>query len=247
MKVKLIDYTGIGNKNKRFGAELLVFTKNTRLQMSPDLLDDISKWSDEKILKELEYMSNTIPSSWEMINYTFMINKCTRAFTHQLVRTRQGSYAQQTMRVLDVSGFGYEVGPTIQADENLLEDYCDIMATLNIQYQDLIQNEAAIEDARGILPTNIHTNIVAKFNLRTLAELISKRSSPRVQGEYRDFIEQIRNCVLEVHPWAEVFLRNRKHDAAEKLDNFIMEVESIGEINQESKIYLMKMVDILRQ
>ena len=245
MKTELISYTGMG-MDKWEAAYQLIFTKNTRLEMEPDGLNKIRDWPKEKILKELEYMSNTIQSSLEFCDYTFIINECTRAFTHQLVRTRQGSYAQQTMRVLDVSGFGYDVGPSIKCKENLTEVYNEMMYDIDFNYKNLISMGAATEDARGILPTNIHTNIVCKFNLRTIAELISKRSSPRVQGEYRDFIEQIRNCVLEVHPWAEVFLRNRKHDAAKELDEFIQGMFELSYVDQDDKTNLLKMVDILR-
>lgn len=250
MKIRLINYTGIGNPNPRFAAELLAFTKSTRLKMSPSLMDEIQSWSEDKLNEELEYMSNTIPSSWEFVDYTFLLEGCTRAFTHQLVRNRHGSYAQQTMRILDVSGFGYEVGPSIECDQNLLEDYCDTMATLNEEYKSLIEKGAAVEDARGVLPTNIHTNIVVKFNLRTLAEIVSKRSSPRTQGEYRQFVEGLADGVLEVHPWAKAFLRNRKHEAAAELDDFISKTfemfDGYDYISDKDKMSILKLVDILR-
>ncbi len=240
MKVKLIDHTGAGS-NEWYAAELLLFTKNTRLQMSPGLMQEIRGWSNVKKLKELEYMSNTIQSSLEFCDYTFLIEDCDRGFTHQLVRNRHGSYQQQTMRVLNVGGFGFNTGPTIEKDDNLMQQYCDTMATINAEYTSLIENGAAVEDARGILPTNIQTNIVAKFNLRTLSEIVAKRSSPIVQGAYRDFVNQMADEVLKVHPWCKVFLRNRKTDAAKKLDEVIKD-----NFDNEEAIQLIKLVDILR-
>ena len=193
-------------KNKWFAAHKLIFTKQTRLKMNPELFDDIRNWPKQRILDELEYMSNTIASSWEFIDYTFLINDCTRAFTHQLVRSRNNSYAQQTMRILDVSGFEYKVGPSIESDVELLEMYCCHMENTDNTYKELIKKGAAIEDARGVLPTNIHTNIVVKINLRSAADVISKRSSIRTQDEYREFVELMRKYILDVHPWAGVFL-----------------------------------------
>ena len=246
MKVELIEYTGNG-RSSRAAAELLVFTKSTRLDMSPSLIHDISGWSDDRLWEELEYMSNTIPSSWEFVDYVFLISKCTRAFTHQLVRNRHGSYAQQTMRILDVEGFSYEIGPTIESDENRLDEYCNSMEIVDRMYSKLIKDGAAIEDARGILPTNIHTNIVCKFNLRTISEMVAKRSSPRVQGEYRNFIRDVANLILEVHPWAKFFLRDRKSDAARKLDEFISEAfDGVEFIDGDDEIKMIKLVDILR-
>ena len=81
-------------------AELLLFTKSTRLTMAPSLLAEIHAWPQEKKLAELAYMANTIPSSWEFVDYVFLVEGVSRAYTHQQVRTRAASYAQQTMRVL---------------------------------------------------------------------------------------------------------------------------------------------------
>jgi len=72
MKVTLINHT-------QDAAELLLFTKSTRLSMSPGLLDEIRAWPQEKKLAELECMANTIPSSWEFVDYVFMVEGVSRA------------------------------------------------------------------------------------------------------------------------------------------------------------------------
>ena len=83
--------------------------------------------------------------------------------------------------------------------------YDEAMKQINDSYQKLRELVPA-EDARGILPTNIHTNIVAKFSLRTLHEMAKSRLSPRAQGEYQQIFKAMVNCVVDVHPWAEPFL-----------------------------------------
>ena len=234
MKVTLINHTHAAK-------ELLIFTKNTRLKMEASNMENIMNWTEEQKINELEYISNTIKSSWEFVDYTFMIEGVTRAFTHQFVRNRQGSYAQQTMRVLDVGGFNYSVGPSIECDISRMEKYCDTMETINVLYGELIQDGAEIEDARGILPTNIETNIVAKYNLRTMSELIAARSSPRTQKEFREVLNEMYTQILMVHPWAEMFLRNRKVKAAQELDLFIK-----NNADTDDEMGLIKLVDILR-
>lgn len=247
MKIDLIEYTG-KNDGEWAAADLLIFTKSTRLNMTPGLYSKIKELPIEEKLKELEYMSNTIPSSWEFVDYVFCISNVTRAFTHQFVRTRSGSYAQQTMRVLNVEGFDYGTGPSIDCNDYLKYQYSKMMTSINNLYSWLIDNGAEIQDARGILPTNIHTNIVAKFNLRTLAEMASKRSSPRTQGEYRDVLNMMIDEVLKVHPWAHLFLRNKKIDAAKKLDDFInIAYEKLSDSEGiPNKADVLKLVDILR-
>lgn len=246
MKLTLIDYTGRGTPNPaRYAAELLVFTKRTRLTMDVDGLTAVAAMSDEEIEAELQYMARTIPSSWEFVSYTFLVQDVTRAFTHQFVRTRTGSYAQQTMRVLNVDGWTYETGPSIEGGaQETAELYHDTMATIAAAYQMLIELGAEIEDARGVLPTNIHTNIVAKFDLRTLVTTLRKRASHRTQSEYRAVMDALRAAICDVHPWAAIFLDR-------DVDRVFKEIEEVGQCLYDSvapgaRTRLMKLVDELR-
>jgi len=231
MKVTLINHT-------QDAAELLIFTKSTRLNMNVDGLESIKGWSDAKKQEELEYISNTIKSSWEFVDYTFMIEGVSRAFTHQFVRNRMGSYAQQTMRMLDVSGFEYVTGPTVDGSER----YHDAMATINAEYEELIKEGAKVEDARGILPTNICTNIVAKYNLRTLSDMLASRRSLRTQSEFRSVAMAMEAEILRVHPWAKTFLRDRKADALEHLESLILSKCD----TEDGKVAYLKMIDTVR-
>jgi len=255
MEVKLIDYTGAGTADPaRHAANVLVFTKGTRLNMVPSLMAEIEAKPWSEIETELEYMANTIPSSWEFVSYTFLINGVTRAFTHQFVRTRTGSYAQQTMRVLDVDGWDYLTGPSIKPSEgqdyvgSREEVYDCTMGAIDTAYRALIMNGAKIEDARGILPTNILTNIVAKFDLRTFSDTQRKRASSRTQGEYRDVMEAMRAEVIRVHPWATMFLERTFDKAAAELEAEIISMKGRAPegISDEKATNLIKLIDQLR-
>ena len=83
-----------------------------------------------------------------------------------------------------------------------------------------------IEDARGILPTNIYTNIVAKFNLRTLHEMAKSRLSPRAQGEYREVFTMMVAEVVKEHPWAKPFLTPKEWAAPSMARSLNPEVKS---------------------
>tara|TARA_R110002020_G_scaffold171656_2_gene361680 strand:- start:1323 stop:1970 length:648 start_codon:yes stop_codon:yes gene_type:complete len=199
MKIQLVNYT-------QDAKNLLLFTKNTRLMNEEGAYEEIENWTEDKKQDELDYMLQTIKSSWEFIDYTFEIRDVTRAFTHQFVRTRQGSYAQQSQRTVDMSGFDYYTPPRIEADSKAKQEYDKIMKQINESYQLLRATGVPAEDARGVLPTNIYTNIVAKFSLRTLHEMAKSRLSPRAQGEYQEVFKLMVKAVVEVHPWAEPFL-----------------------------------------
>jgi flavin-dependent thymidylate synthase len=201
MKVELINATSDA-------VNLLLFTKNTRLMNDDDSYSKIIDWSDEKKQSELDYMLNTIRSSWEFIDYTFDVRDVSRGFTHQFVRTRQASYAQQSQRTVDMGGFSYYTPDRFYEPENEYQKliYDQAMEAINMHYQQLRELGIPAEDARGILPTNIHTNIVAKFNLRTLSEMAKSRLSPRAQGEYQEVFKLMVKEVVKTHPWAEPFL-----------------------------------------
>jgi len=244
MRVSLIDHTGNGNPDPWHAVNLLIFTKETRLTMSPGLLEEIAAWPEQKKLAALEYMANTIPSSWEFVDYTFLIEGVTRAFTHQFVRSRHFSFAQQSMRVLDVSegkGWDYLTGPSVENHLGCKADYEHVMETIAIGYKSMIAVGAKVEDARGVLPTNILTNIVGKCNMRTFVELVRKRSSPRTQDEYRNVLNAMKDSVRLVHPWIDLFIDRDVDKAIEDLQTEINKY-----VHTEDRIKMTKLLDQLR-
>ena len=219
MKVKLINATSDA-------VNLLLFTKNTRLMNDEGAYDKIKAWPQEQKDEHLDYMLNTIKSSWEFIDYTFDIRDVSRGFTHQFVRTRQGSYAQQSQRTVARTGFEDYTPERIIADGMAKEIYDGTMEIINQRYQQLITAGVPAEDARGILPTNIYTNIVAKFNLRTLHEMAKSRLSPRAQGEYREVFTMMVAEVVKEHPWAKPFLTPKEWAAPSMARSLNPEVKS---------------------
>lgn len=118
---------------------------------------------------------------------------------HQLVRHRVGvSFAQQSMRTLDVSNFEC-LATGLCADSDV---YKDAVEKIRSAYVRLLDAGVKEEDARGILPTNIKTNILMKINLRALSDMMKSRLCNRAQGEFRDVMLEILREVLDVHPWA---------------------------------------------
>ena len=195
--ITIIDYT----KNAR---ELLIFSKSTRLNMSANNFGDILAFPDSDKNKELEYVFGTIKSSLEFVDYTIMIEGVTRAFTHQLVRHRVGvSFAQQSMRTVDASDFEYLATGGCKGNEI----YQSTMEIISEAYKSLIEQGIKPEDARGLLPTNILTNILMKINLRSLSDMMSSRLCNRAQGEFRNVMEEIKNKIIEIHPWTSSLLQ----------------------------------------
>lgn len=205
MKVTLIDYTGHCSDDLWYAARLLVYTKNTRLEQGEATRAKVLAMGPEELTKELNYIATTIRSSWEFVDYTFEIKDVTRAFTHQLVRTRNASYAQQAQRVVDMSDFSTLVPATVRKVD-LGAKWFETMDHIADAYTYYQEHEVPNQDCRGLLPTNVLTNIMMKINLRALADLIGKRKNLRAQGEYADVARAIEAEVLMVHPWTAPFL-----------------------------------------
>ncbi len=237
MKVTLLDYT-------RNAEDLLIFTKSTRLTLSPGLMDAIAAWPPERKAEELKYIANTIRSSHEFVSYTFLIEGVSRAFTHQFVRTRQASYAQQSTRVVDMSRFDFVMPERIAANPRAKE-LVEILNTFTARtYREMVEElDIPAEDARSILPTNVSTNITAKHNLRTFADLATSRSGGRTQDEYRTVINAMVDAVLAVHPWAKDFIfRDHDRNYFDELEAFAR--EAFPDLMQRGK--MLKIVDAMR-
>lgn len=240
-KVDIIDFTGSGRPDQReYAGRLLAFTKNTRLAMTPD---GFNVWINEKpwsdIIKELNYMATTIPSSWEFAEVTFSIEGVTRACAQQITRTRQASYAMQSQRVTDMREVAVAIPEGLNGEQ--LTAYSLTASSALKGYSELVEAGTALEDARGILPLNTRCNLIAKYNLRTLVDLLRARQSLRVQGEYQDIAAQMRAAILAIWPWTETFFVP-KHAQAIAL------IEDIAKtLPQDQQRQLAKAADLLKK
>jgi flavin-dependent thymidylate synthase len=222
--------------------EILIFTKSTRLNMSPGLLDAIRAWPEERKLEELKYIANTIRSSHEFGDLIFMIEGVSRNFTHQFVRSRHASYAQQSMRVNDMSQFGFVMPRKFKEDISATEVVNDHNARTQELYKYLIRRGHAPEDARAVLPGNVETNIVAKYNLRSFADLARSRTGGRTQDEYQMVMNLMVDEVLKVWPWAEDFIFEKPRDYFAEIEAFAL--EHFPDLLTRGK--LLKIVDKMR-
>ena len=184
--------------------ELLLFAKNTRLEMSPEGFEELFKMPESEKLAKLGYVFDTISSTWEFVDFIFLIQDVTRAFTHQLVRHRHESFAQQSQRTVDMEDFEYVATGDCQESDT----YKACMNNIRMSYRIMIDEEhIPPQDARGVLPTNICTNILMKINLRSLSNLMALRLCPKAQGEFQNVAREMRRLVIEKYPWTEKVLQ----------------------------------------
>ena len=119
-------------------SKFIAVTKNTRLMNDEGAYDKIKACTRANKMEHLDYMLNTIKSSWEFVITHLILEMCQRGFTHQFVRTRQGSYLNNLRELVDMTGFEYYTPERIIADGMAKEIYDGTMEIINQRYQQLI-------------------------------------------------------------------------------------------------------------
>lgn len=220
--VTLIDYTGRGSPDPWYAANILLFAKATRLNMSPETMDEIQDESPDTKRELLRDMAKTIPSSWEFVDVTFLFSGVTRACAQQITRTRTGSYAMQSQRVVNMSGADV-TNPCAPGDPHHQDFTLAAQEVLRV-YNLFIDDGMPAQMARGILPMNTQCNLVAKYNLRSFVDLVRARSSLRTQDEYAQIVAAAKAAVLDAWPWADVFFEDPNSVAIRELENVAREL-----------------------
>lgn len=192
MNVEIVDYT-------KKALDMLVYTKNTRLQ-GERTFKEVKKMSTEEKLDIYEGMLDTIQSPFEFVHFTFLLQGVSRSFTHQLVRTRNASYAQESLRAVDAtSAEVYNPSGSVdfqQAAEGSIGTYGDLV------HKDGI----SIQDARELLPMGVYTNILMKVDLRELGRMAEVRLCKRTAGEYQEVFKEMKAEVLKIYPWLDSYI-----------------------------------------
>lgn len=247
-KVTLISYTGHGHPDPLYAARLLAFTKATRLQMTPSGFNSFAAMPEDALNSELSYMAGTIPSSWEFLDLIFSIEKVSRATAQQITRTRNASYAMQSQRVNDMSEVTWDAPESMKGETSREDWWNDTMSHQVQNYSDSITHgDLPLEEARDLLPIGVHCNLLAKYNLRALVELVRSRDSIRVQKPYRDIGRMMKEETLCVWPWASVFFEHPMDKAMKMIEEVASELADAGAVYKGPSGKLAKAIDLIKK
>jgi len=167
--------------------------KLTHSKTAPKDLEDSSPEELRAILTHVLNLGHT--SVIEHTCFTFVISDVSRSLTHQLVRHRIASYAQQSQRYVNLHEPCYVVPPTINRNESLKKAYEKTMQTIWNEYNKLIEMEIPAEDARYVLPNATCTNIIVTMNARSLLNFFELRCCLHAQWEIRMLANKMLNLV----------------------------------------------------
>lgn len=197
MNVKLIGYSPNPEKIPAMAAKLThSITKPEELEKTPE--DDL-----KSILNHVINLGHT--SVIEHSNFTFAISDVSRSLTHQLVRHRIASYAQQSQRYVNLKKPNYVIPPKIAANQVMKKAYQETMNIIWKQYNKLLEMNIPAEDSRYVLPNATCTNIIVTMNARSLLNFFELRCCLHAQWEIR----KLANLMLkEIQKKAPIIFKN---------------------------------------
>jgi thymidylate synthase (FAD) len=192
MNVKLIGFTPNPEKLPAMAAKL------THSKTKPE---DLDKSSEKELLNILEHVMNLGHSSViEHTCFSFAISDVSRSLTHQLVRHRIASYAQQSQRYVDLKEPNYVTPPTIKKDKTMKKAYDKTMLNIWNEYNKLLDLGIPAEDSRFVLPNAACTNIIVTMNARSLLNFFELRCCLHAQWEIRQLANKMLNEVKKIAP-----------------------------------------------
>jgi flavin-dependent thymidylate synthase len=175
-----------------------------------EISDEDRRWAWEESIK------GHLKAPWEFVDFQFMLEGVTRAFTHQLVRQRTAVYAQESLRFAVKEGLASEVPvpPSVMNNENAEAFWHQTIQTIEKAYNALVNSGIPAEDARGLLPHAVTTRVIYKTNLRGLLEHAGNRLCTQAQFEWRTvymgMMRAIKNYNAE-YSWVEMMETSGGH------------------------------------
>lgn len=139
----------------------------------------------------LKILQEQFGTPLEYVSIVLYLDNVSRAAQQQITRHRVGTaFSIESMRVVPKENFAternYHVPPEIEKDPDKLVEFHQSMLNIEKDYNRLISEGVAVEDARGILPLNVLSTITMCINLRALLHLVFSRTCEKAQGEVKD-------------------------------------------------------------
>lgn len=152
-----------------------------------------------KLIKQVIKMGHL--SVLEHAAFTFFIKGISRACSHQVVRHRIASFAQQSLRHTEVENEDfYYLPPTLPQTPEIQQTLTDFMDKTRDFYRHLLEQGVAAEDARYFLPMATVSNMVVTMNARELLHFFTLRGCRKAQLEIRELAEAMLQLVKPLAP-----------------------------------------------
>ena len=153
---------------------------------------------EERRLYWEETFKSHLRAPHEFIQLHFFVEGVTRSHTHQMVRQRTATFAQESLRFAVKDNLAEEVAlPPSIVTEDALKVWSDTVAEISAAYNRLVDAGIPAEDARGLLPHATTTRLHWRTNLNDLLHHAGNRLCTQAQFEWRymmiEVIKAIKN------------------------------------------------------
>ena len=133
---------------------------------------------------------------------------CDRGVTHEIVRHRVASYAQESTRYCNYGKDKFDneltfINPcfwTGDEDKDKKDIWINTMENIEKQYLELLKLGATPEEARSILPNSLKTEIIVTMNLREWRHFFKLRTSKAAHPQMRQVAIMILKIFKEKIP-----------------------------------------------
>lgn len=155
---------------------------------SEDKIDPTSTDSAKKLISNLIHNGHEAMIEHVVISFKWI---CDRGVTHELVRHRLASFAQESSRYCsyDKDKFGNEITvikPLFwEEDSTDYKLWYELCLKAEETYMKLLANGCKAQEARDVLPNSLKTEIVVTMNLRELRHFLRLRSESYAHPQMR--------------------------------------------------------------
>ncbi len=162
---------------------------------------------DEQVV--VEAFSGGLNQCLEWVTVVFEISGVSRGLTHELVRTRKASFAQQSMRHTNMGAQPNMRMPREIADDEAAADrWADAIRYVVEAYDDFVNAmDLPFQDARTVLPIATETYIIASYPLSVFLGTYAYRACYMFYPEIVELFHQMREELLAWCPWLEPFVK----------------------------------------
>lgn len=169
---------------------------------------DISE--DENVDPQVveEAFSGGLNQVLEVATVSFEISGVSRGLTHELVRTRKASFAQQSMRHTNMGDAAMRMPVEIaQSSQQIQEVWLNSVRQASNAYQYLVDQDVPFQDARTVLPIATETYIIASYPLNEFLNTYSYRACWMFYPEIVVLFQMMADRLIEQCPWIEPYVK----------------------------------------
>lgn len=154
---------------------------------------------EERRLYWEETFKSHLRAPHEFIQFHFFVEGVTRSHTHQMVRQRTATFAQESLRFAVKEGMAQEVPlpPSIADGSAAQTIWTDAIAAMGEAYERLVNSGIPAEDARGLLPHAVTTRLHWRTNLNDLLHHAGNRLCTQAQFEWRILMLSVMKAIRE--------------------------------------------------